>query len=317
MKIRDGDATLETSTLSRSRRGFIGALAAGTTGLAAGLAGGVAVGHDSHPPTPPVDGPKRFAGKVVLVTGGTSGIGRAAVLAFADAGALVVFCGRREELGAQVAAEATAGGGRARFLRTDVREQTQVKALMADIARQHGRLDVAFNNAGIYVNRPFHEMSLSEFDDVQATNVRGTLMCMQEQLPIMLQQGSGAIVVTSSVQELATRPGSGAYAASKRALVGLVKVAALEYGARGIRVNALCPGTIDTPMVRNEGAAKYLPDAAWTVAARAWGKRNVHGIERMGTADEMARAVLWMSSDEMSYLNGAAIVVDGGMTTAL
>lgn len=311
------DGTGHDALRRASRRAFLGAIAgSATAGFMAGAAAGAALGYRASPPPPVVDGPKRFAGKVVLVTGGTSGIGRASVIAFADAGADVVFCGRREARGREVEREAAPRGGSARFVRADVRDPEQVRALVDGIVQRHGRLDVAFNNAGIYGNRPFHEMPLAEFDDIQATNVRGTFLCMQAQLPVMLAQGGGTIIVTSSVQELATRPGSVAYAASKRALVALVKVAALEYGARGIRVNAICPGTIDTPMVR-QGAAATLPDPAWGIASRQWAKDNVPGVQRMGTPEEIARAVLWMASDEMSYLNGAAVVVDGGMTTAL
>ncbi len=147
--------------------------------------------------------------------------------------------------------------------------------------------------------------------------MRGTFLCMKAQLPIMAAQGSGSIVVTSSVQSIATRAGSAAYSASKRALVGLVQVAALEYGSQGIRINALCPGTVDTELVRRQAGAENLPEAAWAVAALQWGQANAHGIQRMATPSQMAQAALWLASDEMVYLNGAAIVVDGGMTAAL
>lgn len=302
------------------RRAMLGATAvvAAGVGLAAGFVGGVAVGHDATPPTPPrVPGPKRFEGKSVLITGGTSGIGRASVVAFADEGARVVFCGRRETLGAELEALVRVRGGEATFVRADVRNADEVVALTDLVRIRLGRLDVAFNNAGISISKPFHETSPEEFEAVQNTNVRGVFLCMRQQLAIMLAQGSGTILVTSSVQALATRTGSAAYSASKRSLIGLVQVAALEYGARGIRINALCPGTVDTPLVRRQAGAEALPEAAWAVAARQWSQKNVHGIERMATSDEMARAALWLASDEMSYLNGSAIVVDGGMTSAL
>lgn len=302
----------------QDRRQLLGGLAIGTVAGLAGAVAGAAVAHDANAEPPPrVEGPKRFKDKVVLITGGTSGIGRASVIAFADEGAKVVFCGRRRPLGAEVEALARSRGGSADYVFADVRQEDSVKALVAEVKRRHGRLDVAFNNAGVSVGVPLHETSLSDFETVMDTNVRGVFLGLREQIPIMLEQGSGVILITSSVQAVATRPGSAAYSASKRGLLGLMQVAALEYGARGIRVNALCPGTVDTPMVRDLGGATNLPDPAWAVASRAWGRQNVPGMERMATADEMARAALWLSSDEMSYLNGSAVLVDGGMTSAL
>lgn len=299
---------------TRGRRGFLARAGGATAGLVAGLASGAALAYRASAPPPlPAQGDKRFADKVVLVTGGTSGIGRASVIAFADQGAHVVFCGRREALGAEVAAEVAGRGGKARFVRCDVRDEAQVQALMADVLAKHGRLDVAFNNAGIQVMQPLHELTVEAFDEMQATNVRGVFLCMRAQLPIMMRQGSGVIVVNSSVQDFATRAGASGYGASKRALVGLARTAALEYAQHGIRVNAVLPGATDTPMVRPKG----LPDAAWGIAAKQWATANVHGMGRLGTPDEIARAVLWMASDDMSYLTGASIVVDGGMTAAL
>ena len=322
-----------SQTSSNTRRQFLGSAAA--VGMAVGASAQAAQGtaasqaSDSTgaasapqaatgPAKPVPSAPRqRYAGKVVLVTGATSGIGRAAALAYADEGAQVILCGRREALGLQAQNDIRARGGRARFVRTDVREPEQVKALMQGIAQQEGRLDVAFNNAGVTFNQTLHETPLSVFDDVWATNVRGTFLCMQAQLPMMLAQGSGNILVTSSLQAFATRPGGSAYTASKRALVGLVQAAALEYGAQGIRVNALCPGVINTPMVRDVGGMGGMPDFAWNLAAKAWGRSHVPGVKRMGTPEEMAHAALWMTCDDMSYLNGSAVLVDGGMTSAL
>lgn len=302
----------------KDRRRLLGGLAIGTVAGLAGAAAGAAVAHDANAVPPPrIEGPKRFKGKVVLITGGTSGIGRASVIAFADEGAKVVFCGRRRPLGAEVEALVRSRGGDAVYVWADVRQEASIKALVAEVKRRHGRLDVAFNNAGVSVGRPLHETSVADYENVMDTNVRGVFLCLREQIPLMLDQGSGVILITSSVQSVATRPGSAAYSASKRGLLGLMQVAALEYGARGIRVNALCPGTVDTPMVRDLGGATDLPDPAWAIAAKAWGRQNVPGLERMATADEMARAALWLSSDEMSYLNGSAVLVDGGMTSAL
>ena len=309
---------MTTDNVQDDRRRLLGGLAIGAMAGLAGAAAGAAAAHDANAEPPPrIEGPKRFQDKVVLITGGTSGIGRASVIAFADEGAKVVFCGRRRSLGAEVETVVRARGGDAAYVWADVRQEEAVKALVAEVKRRHGRLDVAFNNAGVSIGRPLHETSLAEYETVMDTNVRGVFLCLREQIPVMLDQGSGVILITSSVQSVATRPGSAAYSASKRGLLGLMQVAALEYGARGIRVNALCPGTVDTPMVRDLGGAADLPDAAWAIAAKAWGRGNVPGLERMATADEMARAALWLSSDEMSYLNGSAVLVDGGMTSAL
>lgn len=306
----------ETAGLSKSgkprpsRRGFFGGMAGGAL---IGMTAGATLGYRASPPVVTLDAGKHLAGKVAMVTGGTSGIGKASVFALARAGAQVVFCGRREALGEEIANEVRATGGSARFIRCDVRDEGQIRAFFSSILSQEGRLDIAFNNAGIYANHPFHEMPTDVFDDVQRTNVRGIFLCMKEEIPIMLRQGSGVIIVNSSVQDLATRDGSAAYGPSKRAIIGLMRSAALEYGGRGIRVNALCPGATDTPMVRPAN----LPAPAWGLAAKQWGERHVHGMGRLGQPEELANAVLWMASDEMSYLNGASIVVDGGMTTAL
>ena len=309
---------MTTDNVQDDRRRLLGGLAIGAMAGLAGAAAGAAAAHDANAEPPPrIEGPKRFQDKVVLITGGTSGIGRASVIAFADEGAKVVFCGRRRSLGAEVETVVRARGGDAAYVWADVRQEEAVKALVAEVKRRHGRLDVAFNNAGVSIGRPLHETSLAEYETVMDTNVRGVFLCLREQIPVMLDQGSGVILITSSVQSVATRPGSAAYSASKRGLLGLMQVAALEYGARGIRVNALCPGTVDTPMVRDLGGAADLPDAAWAIAAKAWGRGNVPGLERMATADEMARAALWLSSDEMSYLNGSAVLVDGGLPSAL
>ena len=309
---------MTTDNVQDDRRRLLGGLAIGAMAGLAGAAAGAAAAHEAKAEPPPrIEGPKGVQDKVVLITGGTSGIGRASVIAFADEGAKVVFCGRRRSLGAEVETVVRARGGDAAYVWADVRQEEAVKALVAEVKRRHGRLDVAFNNAGVSIGRPLHETSLAEYETVMDTNVRGVFLCLREQIPVMLDQGSGVILITSSVQSVATRPGSAAYSASKRGLLGLMQVAALEYGARGIRVNALCPGTVDTPMVRDLGGAADLPDAAWAIAAKAWGRGNVPGLERMATADEMARAALWLSSDEMSYLNGSAVLVDGGMTSAL
>jgi len=193
---------------------------------------------------------KRFEGKVVLITGATSGIGRAAAMAFAAEGGRVAFCGRRENLGHQVETEIKAQGGEATYIRPVVRDESSVKEFVDRAAHRYGPLDVAFNNAGITLEKALHEYSSSEWDDILATNLRGVFLAMKYEIPYMLANGGGSIVVTSSSNAIATTEKRWAYTASKRGLVGLVQSAALDYVGKGIRVNALIPGTTDTQLVR-------------------------------------------------------------------
>ncbi|WP_280484029.1 SDR family NAD(P)-dependent oxidoreductase [Nocardia farcinica] len=288
---------------SRSRRAFVG-LAAAATGAAAVTAGTTIPAYLRTPPTAPLPAAApsgRFSGKVVLVTGGTSGIGEATVRAFAAEGAAVVFCGRREHLGREI--ERSAGG--ARYVRADVRVPDDVAGLVAAVDRTFGRLDIAINNAGITHSAPAHEMALDRFDDVLSTNVRGVFLAVKHEVPLMLRSGGGVILCTTSESR---RPGGAAYSASKLALQGLVAAAALDYGARGIRVNAIAPGTTDTALVRPEG----LPDPMWEVFRNAWGPLNVAGLGRMATPEEIARAILALCSDDFGYMTGSTVLVGGG-----
>ncbi|WP_420963742.1 SDR family NAD(P)-dependent oxidoreductase [Brucella sp. IR073] len=259
---------------------------------------------------------RRFENKVVVVTGGTSGIGRATVLAFAREGAKVGFCGRRTALGRQVEAEVRARGGEATYIKADVQIAAEVKQFVDRVADAYGGLDVAFNNAGINFSRPLHEIDEEDWNRLNDTNVRGVFLAMKYQIPHLLKRGGGTIVVTSSAQAVATRAGGSAYTASKRALVGLVQAAALDYGPRGIRVNAIAPGTVDTPMVR-EMAGSGLDDAAWAALARKWAEANIPTLKRMATPEEIATAVLSLASDEFPFLTGSTLSIDGGMTAQL
>lgn len=252
---------------------------------------------------------RRFSRKVVLITGATSGIGRATAQAFAAEGAKVSFCGRRVPLGQDVEREIRNAGGEAIYIPADVRVPEQVEAFVNRTVDRYGRLDIAFNNAGIELNKPLHEMTLEEWDDVQNTNTRGVFLAMKYEIPHMLERG-GVIVLTSSSGAERARPGHTGYTASKRAVQGVAKSAALDYGNHGIRINALLPGTTDTPLVRPPGFA----DAAWQDFKTRWGSLNVDGLQRMAEPEEIATAVLGLASDDFAYMTGASISVDGGAT---
>ncbi|WP_426756745.1 SDR family NAD(P)-dependent oxidoreductase [Myxococcus sp. Y35] len=298
-------------TMRFERRTLLTAALGSTAVLAADVACGSPVG------VPSVTNRRRFENKVVLVTGATSGIGRAAAIAFAAEGGKVAFCGRREHLGQEVQQRIRQSGGEATYYRVDVRNPSEVKDFVDAVVGQYGGLHVAFNNAGISMAKGLHEVSMEEWNDLMDTNVRGVFAAMHAQIPHMLSGGGGSIVVTSSVQALATRKGSSAYTASKRALVGIVQAAALEYGTLGIRVNALCPGTIDTPLVRRQLGVEHLPEEEVQALAAEWARANVHGLQRIGTAEETAQAALMLASDDHPYLTGSTFVIDGAMTVAL
>ncbi len=241
-----------------------------------------------------------FRGQVALVTGASSGMGLATTRAFAEAGAAVVLADINEEALRTATDELTSAGHQAIGVNCDVSDEAQVEAMVARAGASFGRLDMAFNNAGIQVPpSDAADETAENFDRVNAINLRGVWTCMKHELRHMRAQGSGAIVNCSSL------PSRAAYHASKHGVIGLTKSAALEYAPRGIRINAVCPGTIDTPMVAD--MLEKQADAMKEIM-------RDQPIGRLGRSDEIAAAVLWLCSPGASFVLGVALPVDGGFT---
>jgi NAD(P)-dependent dehydrogenase (short-subunit alcohol dehydrogenase family) len=249
---------------------------------------------------------KEFDGKVALVTGGGSGIGRATALAFARDGAQVVIGDRDVQRGEETVSMIRDAGGTATFRETDVLVAAEVEALVEHAIETFGRVDVAFNNAGIEGDvRPLVEQTEANYDAVMDVNLKGVWLSMKYEIPRMLKQGGGAIVNCSSVAGVIGFPGIGIYVASKHAVIGLTKTAALEYSAKGIRINAVNPSLIDTEMADRlaAGIGTSKEDLA-----------PLHAIGRIGWVKEVADAVLWLCSDKASFITGHSLIVDGGFT---
>jgi len=248
-----------------------------------------------------------FTNKIILVTGVTSGIGRAAVMELTRRGATVIAVARREPEGLEVAAEANAAaafGGSACFVRADIADSDSIDALFASIEADHGRLDGAFNNAGIEADAaPAPDMPVAVFDQLFATNVRGTWLCMRHEMRMMERRGCGAIVNTASIAGVIGFPGASAYTASKHAVVGMTKAAGLEYAERGIRVNCLCPGATKSEM--SDRWVERYPGGEAEMSAML-------PMKRLGKPEELAATAIFMLSDAAAYMTGATVVVDGG-----
>lgn len=249
-----------------------------------------------------------LANKVAIVTGASSGIGYATALLFAQEGAkVVVSARRRNELDALVA-QIEKSGGQAVAVAGDVKDESLVKSLVDMAVTRFGGLDIAFNNAGVTGELgPISDMSLSEWHDTLDTNLTSAFLGAKHQIPAMIERGSGALVFTSSfVGHTVGMPGMAAYAASKAGLIGLTQVLAVEFGAKGIRANAVLPGGTDTPMnVAN------LPGAAPGTQAFIEG---LHALKRMARPEEIAQSVLYLASDASSFVTGMALLVDGGVS---
>jgi NAD(P)-dependent dehydrogenase (short-subunit alcohol dehydrogenase family) len=289
-----------------SRRQILTTGAIGMAGLATALSTQQVQANTQNPPEPKtkVDANGRFAGKVVLITGATSGIGEVTARAFAMEGATVHFCGRREALGAQVAQQIRDAGGKATFQRADVQSNGDVKAFVDTCLKQYGRIDIAFNNAGVFLDpAPLHEIPLETYQDLMLTNAMGVFLGMKYEIPPMRQQKGGIIVNMSSVSGHVGFANFSPYNASKHAVMGLTKAAAIENADYNIRINSISPLAVDTPMLRQSFKDQGLTyeQATPTMVTK-----------RIMTSEEMARAVMFLSSDDATSVTGTDLDVTGG-----
>lgn len=247
----------------------------------------------------------QFNDKVVLVTGAASGIGAATAQAFARAGACVMLADIDERQGLESLAQIEAEGARAAFRRVDVTQAESMRELIAETVRRWGRLDIVHNNAGISGGYALTaEVSEDEFDRIVAVNFKAVWLCMKYSIAQMLEQGGGVIVNTASALSLTVLPGSAPYNATKHAVAGLSKTAAVEYARHNVRINAVCPGVIRTAMLQNRpDVDELLPKLT-----------ALHPLGRLGEVDEVTQAVLWLASDAASFMHGSLLTVDGGWT---
>jgi NAD(P)-dependent dehydrogenase (short-subunit alcohol dehydrogenase family) len=249
--------------------------------------------------------------QVALITGGASGIGKATALKLASRGINVVISGRREELGAAAVKEVEAvatGGAKVRFIRNDVTDEDDVKAMISRIVSEFGRLDMAVNNAGISNEiASLNRSDSSKFSAMVDANVLGLYYCMKHEITQMLSQGKGSIVNLASIAGLNGMPWAGAYAATKHAVAGLTKSAALDHAAQGVRINGVAPGAVKTDIIAAQLEGNDPNYNEQTISA-------MHPMNRLGRPDEIANGIVWLLSDEASFVTGHIIAIDGGFT---
>lgn len=245
-----------------------------------------------------------FTGKVAIVTGGAGGIGRATAKLLAAGGAMVVVADLKDEMGNETIEQISGAGGQAAYRHVDLTVESDVDALMAYTVDHFGRLDIAVNNAGISgTYTPVAEMTLADWRRTMAINLDAVFLCIRAEIPRMLAAGGGVIVNTASAAGLMGYPLLPAYVAAKHAVVGLTKSVALEHARRGIRVNAVCPGGVKTPMLEAFAGSPEAADSMGTTSP----------IGRLGRPDEIAEAIVWLCSDRASYVTGVAFPIDGGV----
>lgn len=289
-----------------SRRHILTAGAIGVAGFATAIAAQTAQANTQNPPEPQasVNPNGRFADKVVLITGATSGIGEATARSFAAEGATVHFCGRREALGEQVAQSIRDVGGKATYQRADVRVEEDVQAFVNTCIEQYGRIDIAFNNAGIFMTpAEIQDIPLENFVDLITTNTVGVFLCMKYEIPHMRQQGGGNIINMASVAGHVGFRTTAHYNASKHGVIGLTKAAAQENADHNIRINSISPLAVDTPMLRESFAFQGITY-----------EQVVQGFvtKRIMTTHEMAEAVMFLASNQATSMTGMDLDVTGG-----
>jgi NAD(P)-dependent dehydrogenase (short-subunit alcohol dehydrogenase family) len=248
----------------------------------------------------------RLEGRVALITGGTSGIGSATAERFAREGAAVAFTGRSTERGEQLVKTIVANGGEALFIRADVRFADDCRQAVDETLARFGKIDILFNNAGVYHPRTIPECTEEEWDETIDSSLKGAFLMSKYVLPSMIEQGSGSIIHTSSGWGILGGDKAVAYCAAKGGLIVMAKAMAIDHGRDGIRVNCVCPGDVMTPMLHDDADKRGM---SWDDYAAGAADRP---LGRVGTAEEIADAVLFLASDESSFVTGESLVVDGG-----